>query len=357
MHFSCRSARPALTAVRHHGRTHSRSSILVAHSLHTGPARIYSSCRTYYTTIRTLNPAKLTPQDHVISLQPESALYGHDSCGIALRVRLRELNDILPRVHMRHTSLPPSPGHSADTLGGFLYYHQPPRAPPLAGMLRFRLTASNDPATFASGVDILTRRGIPWYIPLPSIASRKTYELIRRLLTDVDETVTPQVMELAARYSSRFTTGHVRGTRYLHSFGQTFYLSPQSSQHGFTFVGEAGLAHATLRSMTCYSGMSSSVQRRRSHPLSGQSISGNHLSQLTYHSDQVPFCVVLSRRHCQNMSGTVSLLCASCVALSGTPFDPIWSIQGHNFHWSSTREKANCWSLRCPYRSSPEYGQ
>ena len=352
MRVGLTSALPVLTPICQRGYgTHSRPRMLVDRPLHTGSACIISFRRPYGTTIRTLNPAKFTPQDHITSLQ--RAPHELKAC-VALHVQ--QSHGELPKVYLRHASLPPSPGHSAEPLGGFLYYHQPPRAPPLAGVLRFRLTASRDPATFASGVDLITKLGIPWYIPLPSIASRKTYGPIRPLLTDVDETVTPQVMELAARYSSRFTTGHVRGTRYLHSFGQTFYLSPQSSQHGFTFVGEAGLAHATLRSMTCYSGMSSSVQRRRSHPLSGQSISGNHLSQLTYHSDQVPFCVVLSHRRCQNMSGTVSLLCASCASWSGIPSDPIRRIPGHGFHPSSTREKVNCWS-RCPHRSHPGHGR
>ena len=312
--------------------------MLVDRPLHTGSACIISFRRPYGTTIRTLNPAKFTPQDHITSLQ--RAPHELKAC-VALHVQ--QSHGELPKVYLRHASLPPSPGHSAEPLGGFLYYHQPPRAPPLAGVLRFRLTASRDPATFASGVDLITKLGIPWYIPLPSIASRKTYGPIRPLLTDVDETVTPQVMELAARYPSKFATGNVRAARYLHSFGQTFDLPLQSSRHSFTFVGKEGLTQAILRSMTCCWTRCSSHERWVTYPLSGQyiALSGNHLSNLTYQSDQVPFCVVLSHRRCQNMSGTVSLLCASCASWSGTLSDPIRHILVHNFDPSSTREKAN----------------
>ena len=269
MRVGLTSALPALPPICQRGYgTHCTPRILVDRPLHTGSVCIISFRRAYGTTIRTLNPAKFTPQDHVISSQ-SSTLHERSVCA-ALHVGQSHYH--LPKVYLRHTSPPPSPGHSSDPLGGFLYYHQPPRAPPLAGVLRFRLTASNDPATFASGFDLITRRGVPWYIPLPSIASRKTYEPIRRLLTAVDETVTSQVMDIAAKYPSKFTTGHVRATRYLHSFGQTFDLPLQYGHHKFTFVGKEGLTDATLRSMTSYWTTSSSGKHWLSYSLSGESI-------------------------------------------------------------------------------------
>ncbi|RPD68330.1 hypothetical protein L226DRAFT_576500 [Lentinus tigrinus ALCF2SS1-7] len=65
-------------------------------------------------------------------------------------------------------------GLNSKPLSGFLYYYQPPRAPPLAGEIRFRLTPSNDPGSFASGTDFTTKSGAtPWSIPLLAIAGTK----------------------------------------------------------------------------------------------------------------------------------------------------------------------------------------
>ncbi|KAI0692533.1 hypothetical protein C8T65DRAFT_550827, partial [Cerioporus squamosus] len=128
---------------------------------------------------------------------------------------------------------------------GFLYYHQIPRAPPLAGQLRFRLTASADPATFSAGVDVTTRRGTPWYIALPTIARGQTFAQIRYLLTAVDRTVSQRVMDLA-RGHRHSRSGNVSGTRYVHSFGQPFDLTLDRGGASFTFVGKERIADTIL---------------------------------------------------------------------------------------------------------------
>jgi hypothetical protein len=49
---------------------------------------------------------------------------------------------------------------------GFLYYSMSPEKPRIAGELRFRVTSSDDPASFESGSDLLRPDGLPWSRPL-----------------------------------------------------------------------------------------------------------------------------------------------------------------------------------------------
>ncbi|KAI1783721.1 hypothetical protein LXA43DRAFT_306602 [Ganoderma leucocontextum] len=66
---------------------------------------------------------------------------------------------------------------------GFMYYHAPANTSPLAGELRFRVTPSRDPASFATGSDLLTERGIAWRYPLYKIVRRPAnYQPIAALL-------------------------------------------------------------------------------------------------------------------------------------------------------------------------------
>jgi hypothetical protein len=44
----------------------------------------------------------------------------------------------------------------------FLYYSRPPERPRLAGEVRFRVTSSDDPASFESGSDLMRPDGMPW---------------------------------------------------------------------------------------------------------------------------------------------------------------------------------------------------
>jgi hypothetical protein len=75
----------------------------------------------------------------------------------------------------------------ADTKG-FLYYATPPGKPRIAGELRLRVVSSDDPASFASGSDLLLRNGQPWCRPLHVLPKYYTvlYEKLReeRLIPD-----------------------------------------------------------------------------------------------------------------------------------------------------------------------------
>ncbi|RDX43191.1 hypothetical protein OH76DRAFT_1361551 [Lentinus brumalis] len=186
--------------------------------------------------IGTLNPSKLTPTDHLTTVR-----YSQHSCQLHVytpffpgRVQL-----VLPQSPRTNQSLSPV------SIGGFLYYHLPTRAPPLAGELRFRVTASDDPTDFPSGLDLMTDRGVPWTIPLSVIAKFEKHEPLRHLLTAVDKAVPQQVMDLAAAQEHRqhYNGGHLMGNRYLHAFGQPFDLALDHTYHAFAFVSRNRIAH------------------------------------------------------------------------------------------------------------------
>ena len=63
------------------------------------------------------------------------------------------------RTEQRRVAYPP------DTKA-FLYYTVPSERPRIAGELRLRVTSSDDPASFASGSDLLQINGQPWSRPL-----------------------------------------------------------------------------------------------------------------------------------------------------------------------------------------------
>ena len=86
----------------------------------------------------------------------QSLPYGHDNCGQLV--------------------FPP------DTRG-FLYYYTPPKAPPLAGEVRFRLASDLD--SFHDGTDLLSIDKIPWSISLFDLANLSTHLRLReQLLAD-----------------------------------------------------------------------------------------------------------------------------------------------------------------------------
>jgi hypothetical protein len=65
----------------------------------------------------------------------------------------------------------------------FLYYFTPPEKPRIAGELRFRVTFSDDPASFESGSDLLALNGQPWSRPLYTLPKSYTY-LYKKLRED-----------------------------------------------------------------------------------------------------------------------------------------------------------------------------
>ena len=190
------------------------------------------------TTIRTLCPTKLTREDH-LSIRRK----GHSTLNffILFPQDVRYVDVVLPM--LESLRLP-----SNSDRGGFLYYHQPPRAPPFAGEIRFRLTPSPEPTSFSAGVDLTNKSGTPWRISLPSIPRCESWDPFCVLLTEVDKTVSKEVMTLARRSGHLKATraGDSRVTRCLYAFGQPFEFSLENKCHTFTLVGKAALLRAKL---------------------------------------------------------------------------------------------------------------
>lgn len=65
---------------------------------------------------------------------------------------------------------------------GFLYAHQV--APDLCAEVRFRITPSNDPATFPQGKDLLLPEGLPWKLHIGHLMRPDKSALRNLLLTD-----------------------------------------------------------------------------------------------------------------------------------------------------------------------------
>ena len=189
--------------------------------------------------IRTLCPANLTREDYLTVYRwrdhPTLTFY------VLLPHGARHVTVHFPMVESLQLT-------SGSDRGGFLYYHRPSRAPPLAGEIRFRLTPSPEPTSFSAGVDLTNKSGTPWRISLPSIPRCESWDPFCVLLTEVDKTVSKEVMTLARRSGHLKATraGDSRVTRCLYAFGQPFEFSLENKCHTFTLVGKAALLRAKL---------------------------------------------------------------------------------------------------------------
>jgi hypothetical protein len=120
--------------------------------------------------ITTLCPKRLGPSEWIDISNKVAPKLTIPSCGkICLWYGRQSAGDV-------HTRFPPN-------TRGFLYYHTPPKAPPLVGEVRFRL--ASDLAKFHDGEDLLTENKAPWSIPLYALANRSSRSILRdKLLLD-----------------------------------------------------------------------------------------------------------------------------------------------------------------------------
>ncbi|TFK52877.1 hypothetical protein OE88DRAFT_1313113 [Heliocybe sulcata] len=84
---------------------------------------------------------------------------------------------------------------------GFLYWHLESDAPALAGQVRFRITTSSDPATFAGGQDLQLPDGRTWNISIFDIVRRSKYAACRAQLLS-DKLVTEALLDTALDVSA-----------------------------------------------------------------------------------------------------------------------------------------------------------
>ncbi|TFK87659.1 hypothetical protein K466DRAFT_599314 [Polyporus arcularius HHB13444] len=184
-------------------------------------------------SIRTLQPARLTSEDLLtIDLAASTSVRV-----TVFNPHADSANDRTPSCRLRFSQFPVQHGQR-----GWLYYHQPPSGPPLAGEVRFRIIPPEVPDIFALGVDAVTESGIPWCLPLPAIAASKSYAALKHILTVVDGTVSRDLMQQVS-YLSRIPK------RCIYAFDQPFELSMQAGTHRVRLVGKKGLSMAELRNI------------------------------------------------------------------------------------------------------------
>ncbi|KAI0056456.1 hypothetical protein BV25DRAFT_1920998 [Artomyces pyxidatus] len=113
--------------------------------------------------LRTLDPERLEHQDFFdLSLRRwRSFMVQNMSSG----------TNSLPAYSKRLMTFHPRDGFP-DGTHGFFYYNPPTPPDTVLGEVRFRVTTSNDPASFASGSDLKLPDGQPWNVPPSFITPR-----------------------------------------------------------------------------------------------------------------------------------------------------------------------------------------
>lgn len=183
-----------------------------------------------FRSIRTLNPSKLVESDYIdFSLKSSPTLR-------AILQPSQSSGPSFPRSHRNaeFTANPWNADRFPAGTHGFMYYHVPTYGSPLAGELRFRITASRDPTGFATGSDLLTERSMPWTYPLYKLVCRSMYlDFLALLLQDglISQRTLDLVTAAVAPVSSAQTNVRHRviptlqGARHPHRWSATRVLS------------------------------------------------------------------------------------------------------------------------------------
>ena len=178
--------------------------------------------------ISTLNPLRLDPANFLDishSVCTNVAFLSHLSLQNSENFTLPRF-DLIFR-HERRDGLLKDVRFPMDTRG-FLYYHSPAKFPATAGEIRFHITENNRPSSFFRGKDLLSHRGVPWRIPLLTIASDSLacYKPIREQLL-LENLVTEEQLVTCARIfsSNSFQTNSI----IVHSLDQLFPITFGSS--------------------------------------------------------------------------------------------------------------------------------
>ena len=120
----------------------------------------------------------------------------------------------------------------------------PPEKPRIAGELRFRVTSSDDPASFESGSDLLRSNGRPWSRPLHALPNYypPLYEKLREdqlVPDDLDEVLSNSPLKYF-----RYCLCH-----FLYTLNDTFILDLNSHRTVLHIVTEQGIERVALLRM------------------------------------------------------------------------------------------------------------
>ena len=125
---------------------------------------------------------------------------------------------------------------------GFLYYTTPPDRPRIAGELRFRVTSSDDPASFANGSDLLRMNGQLWSRPLYVISKLYTplYQKLRedRLVPDDLDNILSSFPQKNVIYSR---------SQLLYTLNDTFIIDFSYAGQYFSVITEKGVETLPFR--------------------------------------------------------------------------------------------------------------
>lgn len=122
---------------------------------------------------------------------------------------------------------------------GFFYFVPGPAHAPIAGEVRFRVTASEDPATFVAGHDLLLPN-VPstWHIPLLNIArSKRSFKHLCDVLADRDRSVSTELIRTIRETKPPLVAYHT--TRIIHSLKQPFVLDVSNAASRFCIASRA----------------------------------------------------------------------------------------------------------------------
>ncbi|EPQ61349.1 hypothetical protein GLOTRDRAFT_69734 [Gloeophyllum trabeum ATCC 11539] len=124
-------------------------------------------------TLRTLDVTRLLPEDFV-TLSGKT-LFHMQALDAPSSLRVHKLHYYHSRRECIHIPFP-------EGTQGFLYWHVEPNAPPLLSEIRFRVTASSDPAAFSDGYDLQRPNGRIWRRTLFDIADHANHAPFRAVL-------------------------------------------------------------------------------------------------------------------------------------------------------------------------------
>ncbi|KAF9029876.1 hypothetical protein BJ165DRAFT_1520240 [Panaeolus papilionaceus] len=141
-----------------------------------------------------------------------------------------------------------------DGTRGFFYYHKPSNRPRISGQIRFRVTPSDDPASFPRGYDLDTTRTThpfpyPWNVSILNLVGGQHYtNLVSQLVSEglVEETLVQSVRRLSSSRNITcggnfiFTLSDPFDFNYLHNTHISFRAVTESGQGLFKFISPHG---------------------------------------------------------------------------------------------------------------------
>jgi hypothetical protein len=170
--------------------------------------------------VDTLDPNKFAEKN-----QQRFHISGHPSIGPRISllnqsspVRVPRLDYVQRKQIIKDPTIRTLVPYPQDT-NAFLYYFMPPDKPPIGGELRFRVTSSDDPASFGSGSDLLRPDSLPWSRSLFAL-SKYYFPLYEKLR---EERFVSDDLDAALLTLPSFKANHVQSQR-LYTLNDTFIV-------------------------------------------------------------------------------------------------------------------------------------